>query len=520
MDTATNNQLRSWFEDAKEVGLRNSRRASDLQTILDALPSMVFCKDYDNTILRCNKIAAEVVNATREQMEGEPTERFWPEHAEKYLKDDREVLRTASPKLNIIEPLKHPDGSVSWIHTDKYPLFNDKAETDRLLVIATDITEQYVSRAERQATEDRLALALSASQIGIWDWDLTTNVLAWDQRMHVLFDTDSTSTTIPFDLAISRIFEEDQPGVHAALEKALAERSEYAMNYRVRHRNGEVRHISARGKVCVDPDTDEPIRVTGVCVDITEVSVARDQANAAAEMIELKSNEMEQFVYTISHDLKSPVVSATGLLRYLKEDLESGDAESVEDGIRRLDRNLKRINDCISDLLELSRIGRVRHEPEPVNFSKMSEELVDSLDATLRDADIAVTVAPDLPTLSVDPVRAVELIENLVRNAIVHGCTKPDPRIAIVSALDDNEIRVGVRDFGVGIDPAYQDKIFKLFQRLKNDDQGTGLGLAVVSRIMQLYDGRAWVDSKPQEGATFWLGFPKALICDANLTAA
>jgi signal transduction histidine kinase len=227
--------------------------------------------------------------------------------------------------------------------------------------------------------------------------------------------------------------------------------------------------------------------------------------NAALDQ---KNQEMEQFVYTVSHDLSSPIVSCKGLVGLMWEDLETANYAEVVESTKRLDHALDQLKLVIDDLLTLSRIGRKSLDLVTVDVDALVRELRDELDDRLVDIGARMEIEGPLPPVIADAKDVRRVLENLVVNAIKYGCDGLHPVITVGSRTVSNEVQLSVHDNGQGIDPEYQDQIFGLFQRLDTGKPGTGLGLASVARIMRLHGGRTWVDSKPGKGATFWVAFP------------
>ena len=232
-----------------------------------------------------------------------------------------------------------------------------------------------------------------------------------------------------------------------------------------------------------------------------------------------KNEEMEQFTYAVSHDLKSPLVTCMGLIDCLKEDLAAGDEARVQEWLERLQRSVTRMEANINDLLDLSRAGRARHEPGEIDLNRLVGQVADDLGPRAARIGARVRIEPNLPRVYGDPLRITEVVENLLANALKYGCDYHDPRVVIGARRLDDETRLYVRDNGQGIDPRYHDKVFGLFQRLDRQVDGTGVGLALVAKIMEVHGGRVWVESEPGKGATFWLAFPDKPVAAMALAA-
>ena len=247
--------------------------------------------------------------------------------------------------------------------------------------------------------------------------------------------------------------------------------------------------------------------------DITARKLAESQLIHSNLELEEKTQEMEQFTYSVSHDLKSSLVSCAGLVNCIEEDVASGDTEQVLDSIQRTRNNISRMERCIDDLLDLSRVGRVRHEPVELDMAEVAGEVVEGLRTQVQDLNATIRIAGDMPPVTADPVRVNELMENLVSNALKYGCGGGGSEIEIGCVEHAGVACYFVRDNGPGIPEKYHDKVFGLFQRLDTKAKGTGVGLAIVKRIMQVHGGDVWLTSGDipgdRPGTTFWFTFDK-----------
>jgi PAS domain S-box-containing protein len=275
--------------------------------------------------------------------------------------------------------------------------------------------------------------------------------------------------------------------------------------------DGRLRWMAASKIPLFGPD-GRPTRLIGLSRDITELRDARERLEQINAELTQKNQEMEQFVYTVSHDLKSPIVTCVGFMGLMKEDIKAQQYDSLDDSMQRLERAISRMHQSINDLLELSRVGRVRSRPEQIDMDEMIGQIAEEMAPRLAERGIQLDVAGDLPPIIADRTRVVEVFENLITNAIKYGGDVAQPRIEIGSQEADDEVRFYVRDNGPGIAPEYHKRIFGLFQRLDNKKEGTGVGLTIVQRIMEVHGGRVWIESQVGQGATFWLAFPLAVV--------
>jgi len=255
-------------------------------------------------------------------------------------------------------------------------------------------------------------------------------------------------------------------------------------------------------------------------VDITALQTMADQvantiknARLFTERVNLNKElgaqnaELERFTYTVSHDLKSPLVTIRGFLGYLRQDAESGDMTRFDKDMRRIANAVDKMQALLNDLLELSRVGRIINTPENIPFGQIVSEAVELLNGPLEKNNVRMIVQRDFPYILGDHARLVEVIQNLISNAIKFMGNQPRPTIEVgMDGHDDTDGKAVffVRDNGVGIEPQYHERIFGLFNRLDPAVEGTGIGLTLVKRIIEIHNGKIWVESQPGEGATFY----------------
>jgi signal transduction histidine kinase len=212
--------------------------------------------------------------------------------------------------------------------------------------------------------------------------------------------------------------------------------------------------------------------------------------------LQTKNRELERFTYTVSHDLKTPLVTIQGFLGLLEKDAAQGDAERMRHDLDHIRGAATKMGKLLEELLELSRIGRMRYQTETVELAEVAREAVELTAARIAARGAVVEIADDLPAVTGERVRLLEVMLNLLDNAVKFLGDQPVPRIEIGVRDDDGDAVVFVRDNGVGIEPRYHDKVFGLFERLDYRQEGTGIGLAIVQRIVELHGGRIWVESE------------------------
>ena len=214
-----------------------------------------------------------------------------------------------------------------------------------------------------------------------------------------------------------------------------------------------------------------------------------------SELIQMNS-ELERFAYTVSHDLKSPIITIKGFTGSLEKDLLSGNYQRMAEDLKRVSDAADKMNELLCDLLELSTIGRAINKPEPEDMNLLVDDVLAQLAGPLKNSNLTVAVQNGLPKVLCDRRRMAEVLQNLVENAINYSGDQPEPRIEIGVRQEAGENIFFVQDNGIGIDKKYHQLIFGLFNKLDANSQGTGVGLALVKRIIEVHGGRVWVESE------------------------
>jgi len=236
----------------------------------------------------------------------------------------------------------------------------------------------------------------------------------------------------------------------------------------------------------------------------------RERARLISDL-EAKNAELERFTYTVSHDLKSPLITVRAYLDSIRQDLDRGQYQRVSEDLRRVSTASDRMRELLDGLLKLSRVGRIVNAPEAVPLQALAEEAVAMARGRLAARGVVTAVASNLPVVRVDRQRMLDVFVNLLDNAAKFMGDEAEPRILIDAKAEDGRVTVRVCDNGIGIDPAHHHRVFGLFERLDPSAEGTGLGLALARRIVDAHGGRIWVESEgPGRGVTFCFTVPEA----------
>jgi PAS domain S-box-containing protein len=238
--------------------------------------------------------------------------------------------------------------------------------------------------------------------------------------------------------------------------------------------------------------------------DITERKRAERELRASEAELRQRNDELMRFTYTVSHDLKSPLVTIQSFLGYLEQDVARKDAEATTKDLGFIRGAAQKMARLLDDLLQLSRVGRVKSPSMDVPLRSVIAEAQSLVAGHITQRGVRVEVTPEPIILHGDPMRLTELFQNLLDNAVKFMGAEPEPLVEVTTEKTDGEIIITVRDNGIGIDPRHTAKLFGLFEKLDASSEGTGIGLALVRRIVETHGGRIWAESAgPGQGARF-----------------
>jgi PAS domain S-box-containing protein len=292
--------------------------------------------------------------------------------------------------------------------------------------------------------------------------------------------------------------------------EALRRNQQVVTEVRTFMKSGEMRWVRVWGHPVWDPVRNQLVGIYGAVQDITERKKVEAEREALIRELEAKNAELERFAYTVSHDLKSPLITIRGFLSFVEQDAVAGNLERVRADLGRIRDAVDKMQRLLSELLELSRIGRVVNPPQTIAFASLVQEALALVAGRLRQRGVEVAVADALPTVWGDRARLVEVLQNLVDNAAKFMGEQKRPRVEIGMREQAGEKVFCVRDNGIGIDPRFQGRVFGLFEKLDPDSEGSGVGLALIKRIVDQHHGRVWVESEGKgKGTTVCFTLPE-----------
>ena len=483
-------------------------------SLVETLSQNIIRKDLKGRFTFANSNFCQSVGIPINELVGKTdADLFPPALAQKYQDDDRRGIETRTP-FEIEEAYKNADGETLVVKVVKTPVFDASGSVIGTQAIFWDITSQKRAESELGSSRERFEIAVRGTTDGIWDWDVQTNEVYYSDRFKELIGYKPDEFGNDFEMWASHVHPDDKDAVLQAVNDHIESRIAYDVEYRLRCKNGSYRWFRARG-LAVWGASGRATRMAGSISDISARRAAEQALRARTLELERSNQDLEQFAYIASHDLKEPlrmVSSYVGLLeRRYKESLD----EDAKEFIRFAVDGAARMKVLIDDLLVFSRVGTKGKELVETETSKALSAALANLEVAIHEAGAEISIDPDpLPNVIGDDVQLVQLFQNLVGNSIKFSKPGILPKVKISAVRDPRNSQFwlfSVQDNGIGIDSAHSERIFEIFQRLnqRSDYQGTGIGLAVARKIVERHHGTIRVESIPGDGATFLFTLPR-----------
>ncbi|MGE5350587.1 MAG: PAS domain S-box protein, partial [Acidobacteriota bacterium] len=476
-----------------------------LQLFIEHSPAAIAMLDNRMNYIVASKRYVADYNLGEQDLTGRNHYDIFPEIPERWKEIHKRCLGGSIEKCEA-DPFPRLDGHTDWVRWEIHPWYETSGQVGGLIIFSEVITERVLAmeelkRAKEEAEkyeESYRQLAEAMPQI-VWTADNDGNITYVNKQWN-------NYTGLEADEALRRnwinqVHPADKGNISMAWSESLRTKSTYETTSRIRRHDGEYRWFLIRAIPQMD-DKGEVINWLGTCTDIHEQKVLEHE-------LEVSNKELEQFAYVASHDLQEPlrmVSSFTSLLSSRYKDRLDGDAQEFMDYI--ID-GARRMRQLISDLLTFSRVTTRGEAFVQTDMNAIVEHAIQNLQFAIEESNASI-VFKDLPKIKVDPVQMRQLFLNLISNSIkFRGEEKPV--IEIAAHRKGSEWIFCIKDNGIGIEPAYFDKVFLIFQRLQHDRDkypGTGIGLALCKKIVERHGGRIWIESDSGHGTKICFTIP------------
>jgi PAS domain S-box-containing protein len=447
-------------------------------------------------------------------------------------KEIRSAVDTNESSLEVAH--RFADGSIHIMQV--FRAFIEMQGKTFLYVILTDVTEKKQAQAaleeanafleqrviERTAelqcaknrleiTSQRLELATMAGGIGIWDWNLLTNELVWDDRMYAMYGFDKNTFQLTIESWTPYVHPDDMPRLQASMQTLFSDLERYDATFRIIRPDKAMRYIQSSALIIRTSDGMAE-RLVGVNVDITEVKLAQDALLAALERETELGNLKSRFVSMASHEFRTPlaaIMTTTESLTIYRDKMTS---EQIHERLNKIRFQVVHLKGMMDDVLDLTRLQpyRVKFENDTADFDALCRDIIEEFTNQPEYVGQVIYMPPNTPILSVFDTRLMrQALTNFISNALKYSPNKTPVWVGLTST--ESQIHITIRDEGIGIPATDIKHLYEPFHRATNVGviAGTGLGLSIAKQAIELHAGNISVDSQVGIGTTFTIILPQ-----------
>lgn len=398
------------------------------------------------------------------------------------------------------------EGEVKWVLEQGQGVFGTDGELKYIEGFISNISEQKSAEKSIRYYADFLNVIIESIPFPLFYKDPAGRYLGCNKAFCQLVGKspdEIIGQTVydMFSLAQARRFMEKN-------QEILEMRENQHVETKIELPDGKHIYVVMHKAFFLNPD-GQPGGIIGVYFDISDRVRAETIILRQMEELERVNDELDRFTHSVSHDLRSPLVTVEGFLSLICDDARAGDLDAMESNVKRAFSAISKMHTLLEDLLRLSRLGKVTDPFEKISMNEVVFEVLEHLHGLISRNGCTVHLDPDLPAVYADRTRIMVVLQNLVENAIKFKSPDRALRIRIGASNSDENPVFFVRDNGIGIDPEQQAGIFNLFSKLDSRTEGTGLGLTLVERIIRMHGGKIWVESEGQDkGSCFHFSLP------------
>ena len=507
-----------YWDVTEQLALQNRLKESEarLRTIFDSVQEgFLAAESADGKLFLANRAICRMTGYSEAELQAlSPLELHPPEAG---VRVAAAFANMAHSEYDLVRdmPVQRKDGSIFFAEISSNS-FTIDGRTYHIGVFR-DVTELRQAREALSLGEANLREAQRIAHVGSWGRGLTDDTAYWTEEFFRIMEMAPQPSAPPYRDFLAAVHPDDRDRVDTAFRALVKEHDAYDFVHRLLFADGRIKYVRQRGEVRTEGE-DARQRFLGTIQDITEQMLAEQAIRALNESLERRvaerteelaraNRELESFSYSVSHDLRAPLRAINGFSRILQDSEEFALSGESRELLERIVRNTNRMGELIDDILDYSRASQAALNRREADMTQLARSACDEHAPSYPNA--TTRIGP-LGSVRGDPAMLRQVFDNLVGNALKYSARKDRPEIEIGRQNDGDDAVFFVRDNGAGFDMQYAGKLFGMFQRMHTDKDfpGTGVGLAIVKRIVERHGGRVWAEAAPEAGATFYFTLP------------
>ena len=471
---------------------------SQLASIVDSADDAIIGKTLDGVIRSWNLSAERIFGYSAQEVKGRSISLLVPPDRSDEVPQILERVKRGERIEHYETVRRRKDGTLVDVSMTISPTRNETGKITGASTIASESTKRKQARAQLS----QLASIVDSAHDAIIGKTLDGIILSWNRSAERIFGYSAEEAKgRPISILIPPDRSDEVPRILERVKRG--ERVEHYETVR-RRKDGTLIDVSTT----ISPTRDETDKITGastITSDNTERKRAQQLLNQRTAELEAANKELEAFTFSVSHDLRAPLRHINGFSKILLEDFGPQLDPAAKEYLQRMYETAQYMGRLVDDLLHLARVGRQDLTVQIAGLNALVEEVISQLRTEAQDRQIDWQVGP-LPFVACDPGLIKQVFANLLSNALKFARPRERAVIEVGQMNVDGQPVIFVRDNGIGFDMRYADKMFGAFQRLhrQEDFEGTGVGLAIVERIIHKHAGRVWAEAEVGKGATFY----------------
>jgi PAS domain S-box-containing protein len=490
-----------WAEEALESNL------TLLQTLLETIPNPMFYKDPNGVFLGCNQTYCQFLGYEKEEIIGRTAKYLVsPEQAESWSELENKTMKEGRQTSE--SQVTYPDNTVHQVITTLNSFHWQNQQIGGIVGVILDITERKEMEEALKESEQKYKLLTEDLK------DIVLKISPSGELEYIspaIYEFAGYQTKEVINTPIMNYFADKKELLKAIalFQKAVRYVEDFSLEFLFKTKYHEKFYVEISGHPILS--NKQVVSIHCVMRDIRERKVAEEQKAMLYRELELVNQELNDFAYVVSHDLKAPLRGIHSLATWLAQDYAASFDEDGKEQLNMLIGRANRMHDLIEGILQYSRVGRVSEEKVAVDLQKMIPEIIDLL---APPPHFLISIETNFPVLMFEKTRIKQVFQNLISNAIKYN-DKAEGKISIGCQKKESAWLFYVRDNGPGIESKHFETIFKMFQTInpKDDFESTGIGLTIIKRIIEMYNGKIWLESNIGEGTTFYFIIPSEEPC-------
>lgn len=483
----------------------NLFRAADiynLENLLDRIPSYIICINEDERINYINEFTCNKLKLSKKQLSNVDISKALQFPNTALYKKFSAALKSS---LNGFDTLNLETSLIineEVIHTlmSIRPIFIE-SKIHGAIINIRDITEIYKSHERIERSEAQLKVAQKIGKMGSWEWDILKNEITWSEEIYRIYGIEFDGKRKTYDEFLNTIEESDRSNINSIIQQSFISKQPFTYTRKTKNNKS----IQSNGYVEVNAD-GQVIKMNGTVQDVTTIVEKENKLTFQNEELHKINSELDRFVYSVSHDLRSPLTSIEGLINIA---LDETNEPAMKDYLGMIQTSTLKLDSFIQEILHYSRNARMDLHLDTIDIQNFVNEIIDHHQfPNQKKVFINVNIQAPFPFIS-DKTRIQLILNNLVSNAIRYSNPNNEKSfVDIVINVDEHNAILKIIDNGLGIAEKIKPRIFEMFFRGHKESVGSGLGLYIVKEAVEKLKGKISLQSKLGEGSTFIVEIP------------